>query len=319
MGYDRAPTGDQMFSTLLGPLPAVPADIDDAGDAVGVDDGASDASQRRIDDVAALESTGLELVSDGGEPANPTAEASSVVARWAAAADAAGGPVKALLLGPWSATRADGSDPEAAAEHLRGIVSALAAAGCPFIEIAEPDAGVIAADPSAAERFGAAHRRLIDGNEGVHCSLTLTGPSVDGVELRHLFDAGYASFAFDLIAGPDNWRVIAHAPADRGIICGALGFAPGSDETREVLVWAAHYAASTSGRGLARVGLANAPAPQGVPIARADALRKLALVAEASRLAGVETGELARHLDRRAIDPRSVTTGRFAPARRRRS
>ena len=310
-----------MFSTLLGPLPADPVDVDDADAAEGAvgTEGAPDARQRRSDDVVALESTGLELVSDGGEPADPTEEASAVVARWAAAADAAGGPVKAVLLGPWSATRADGSNPEAAAERLGGIVVALAAAGCPFVEIAEPAAGEIASDPSAADRFGAAHRRLIDGNEGVHCSLALTGPSVDGVELRHLFDAGYASFAFDLIAGPDNWRVIAQAPADRGIICGALGFAPGSDETREVLVWAAHYAASTSGRGLARVGLANAPAPRGVPIARADALRKLALIAEASRLAAVETGELARHLDRRAIDPRSVTTGRFAPARRRRS
>jgi len=135
-----------------------------------------------------------------------------------------------------------------------------------------------------------------------------------------LFDLAYASFAFDLIAGPDNWRLIAQAPADRGIVCGAIGLAPAADATREVLVWAAHYAASTGGRGLARVGLANAPAPRGEPPARDEVLRRLAIVAEASRLASVESAEeLAGMLDPRAIDARSAALGRFAPHRRRAS
>ena len=149
----------------------------------------------------------------------------------------------------------------------------------------------------------------------------MTGGNLDGAPPATFFDLAYASFAFDLIAGPDNWRLIAQAPGDRGIVCGALGLGPDADETREVLIWAAHYAASTSGRGLARVGLANAPAARGEPAPlRADVLRKLALVAEASRIAAVESSdEMAGLLDRRAVDPRAMSGGRFAPARRRRS
>ena len=102
-------------------------------------------------------------------------------------------------------------------------------------------------------------------------------------------------------------------------MCGAIGLAPGADDSREVLVWAAHYAASTNGRGLARVGLANAPARPGEALpTRVEMLRRLAIVAEATRLAGVESAEeLARSLDPRAIDARSAGLGRFEPAARR--
>ncbi len=104
-------------------------------------------------------------------------------------------------------------------------------------------------------------------------------------------------------------------------MCAALDLAPGADNTREVLVWAAHYAGSTNGRGLARIGLANAPtAPGAQPPTRVEMLRLLGLVAEASRVAGVATAEeMARLLDPRAVDSRSAAFGRFAPARRRRS
>jgi hypothetical protein len=232
--------------------------------------------------------------------------------------------VKQVLLGPWSASRAAGTgglSADAAAEQLRPTILALAAAGCALVEIAEPDATSIATDPAAAVAFAGAHRRLVDGTEGVHCSLALTGGNLDGAVPATFFDQAYASYAFDLIAGPDNWRLIVEAPADRGIVCGAIGLGPGADATREVLVWAAHYAASTRGRGLARVGLANAPvAPGATPPTRAEMLRRLAIVAEASRIASVESGEeMAGLLDPRAVDPRSAAFGRFAPHRRRRS
>jgi hypothetical protein len=65
------------------------------------------------------------------------------------------------------------------------------------------------------------------------------------------------------------------------------------------------------------VGLANAPSAE--PVSRADALRRLAIVAEASRIAAVESGaEMAGLLDPRAVDLRSAAMGRFAPDRRRR-
>ena len=310
-----------MFSTLLGALPIDPARPPAAGD----------EAEARLDDVAALGATGLELISDGGGPADPADAAVSVVARWAAASAASAGPVKAVLLGPFSGARALGQElgrevdrgPGASADELadqiRATIRALAGAGCALVEIAEPDAAAIATDPLAATAFAAAHRRLVDGSEGIHASLALPAGNLDGTPPLVLFDLAYASYAFDLIGGPDNWRLVVQAPTDRGIICGAQGLAPGAEESREVLVWAAHYAASTNGRGLARVGLANAPlAPGDPPTSRAEVLRRLWLVAEASRIAAVESGEeMAALLDPRAVDIRSAAMGRYAPARRR--
>jgi hypothetical protein len=302
-----------MFSTLLGTLP-----IDPAGPAH-----AGDAADARLDDVAALDAAGLELISDGGEPALPADAPEIVVARWVSASAASAGPVKAVLLGPFSAARSAGRSSEAGAdelaERLRPTIAALAAAGCILVEIAEPDAATIATDPAAAAAFHAAHARLVDGNEGIHASLSLPAGNLDGTPPAVLFDLGYASYAFDLIGGPDNWRLIVQAPADRGIICGAQGLVRGTDTNREVLVWAAHYAASTNGRGLARVGLANAPlGASDPPPGRAEVLRRLAIVAEASRIAAVESAEeMSRLLDPRAVDIRSAAMGRYAPARRR--
>ncbi len=298
-----------MFSTLLGALPAGP-------------DGpiaARDELEVHLEDIAALGDMGLELVSDGGEPSRPADEASAVVARWQAASTASAVTVKAVLLGPYTGSLSTNVDAREAAERLRATIVALAEAGCPLVEIAEPEAAEIATDPRAATAFATAHGRLLDGSEGIHASLALPAANLDGTRPAVLFDLAYASYAFDLIGGPDNWRLIVQAPGDRGIIVGALGLAAGADETREVLVWAAHYAASTNGRGLARVGLANAPAAPGSPeLARAEMLRKLAIVAEAGRIAAVEApGEMAALLDRRAVDPRAASGGRFAPARRR--
>jgi hypothetical protein len=286
-----------MFSTLLGTLPAGPDGTDD--------------------DLAALADVGLELISDGAEPAGLDDPASAVVDRWRAAADTSPVPVKAVIAGPYGAARSAATDPEAAAERLRAVVLDLAAAGCSLVEVAESTALPIASDPAEAAVFRAAHLRLVDGTEGIHASLALTGGNLDTAPESTFFDLAYASFAFDLINGPDNWRLIARAPADRGIVCGAMGMGRGADRTRELLVWAAHYAASTNGRGLARVGLANAPADG--QITRAEALERLAVVAESTRIASVEDPTaLARLLDPRAVDARSAAFGRFAPARRRR-
>ena len=312
-----------MFSTLLGALP-----VDETADV-----GAADEDDARLNDVAALSTTGLELISDGGKPARATDDPTAVVARWQAASAATAIPTKAVVMGPWSSARSTGRDALEIAEQIRATIVALAGAGCPLVEISEPEASRIASDPSEAVSFAAAHRRVVDGSEGIHASLALGG-SVDGTAPAVLFDLTYASYAFDLIGGPDNWRLIVQAPADRGIIVGALDLEPGADETRELLVWAAHYAASTNGRGLARVGLANAPvSPVGSRPTRADMLRKLAVIGEAGRIAAVESAEeLVGLLDRRAVDPRagrsgrfelggvepgSLGPGRFAPARRR--
>ena len=289
-----------MFSTLLGPLPADP-----------------ERPSTSPESVAALAGLGLDLLTDGGDPIEPGVEPADAVARWSAVSGGIALPVKAVLLGPYSAARRDGSKPVAAAEALRPQILALAAAGCSIVEIAEPDALPIATNPVERASFVDAHRRLVDGTEGVHASLVLTGGNLDAAGPATFFDLAYASFAFDLIAGPDNWRLIAVAPTDRGIVCGALDPRPGGDESRELLVWAVHYAASSNGRGLARVGLANASSLAG--LSRAEALRKLRIVAEAARIATVESAEeMAGLLDPRAIDARSAALGRFEPVRRRR-
>jgi methionine synthase II (cobalamin-independent) len=293
-----------MFATLLG---ALPPDPDLAG---------GTAEERIRPTVVDLETAGLELLSDG-EPLDVTAPPgpAAVVDGWRRATAATSRPVKQVLAGPYSASRAShaGSGDRSAAawaDALRPTIAALAEAGCPFVEIDEFDALAITVVAPERRRFVDAHRRLIDGIDGIHLSLALTGGDLDGAGAATFFDLPYASYAFDLIAGPENWRLIAVAPGDRGIVCGALSAQPGADMTREVLVWAAHYAASTNGRGLERIGLANASSMAG--LSRVEALARLKVVAEAARMAAIESpDELARVVDPRAIGP--LRRGRARP------
>jgi methionine synthase II (cobalamin-independent) len=283
-----------MFSTLLGTLPPDP------------DYAAASVGERIRHTLADLEAAGLELLADG-EPFDPTTPSSTeaLVEGWRTAATSTTRPVKVVLPGPYSAARSDragdaGTRSAAAwAEALQPAISALAEAGCAFVEIDEPDALAITVVASERSRFADAHRRLTDGIAGIHLSLALTGGNLDPAGPATFFDLPYASYAFDLIAGPDNWRLIVAAPGDRGIVAGALSAEPVADRSREVLVWAAHYAASTNGRGLERVGLANASSLAG--LSRNEALARLAIVAEAARIAAVESpDELAGLLDPRA-------------------
>ena len=194
-----------MFSTLLGSLPPDPeraeASADDRVRATLVD----------------LETAGLDLLADG-EPfdllAPPAPEA--VVEAWRRAASDTTRTVKQVLPGPYSAGRSAGAGDRSAvewAEVLQPAISALAAAGCPFVEIDEPDALAITVVAPERALFVDAHRRLTDGIKGIHLSLALTGGNLDVAGAATFFDLPYASYAFDLIAGPDNWRLIAAAPA----------------------------------------------------------------------------------------------------------
>ena len=291
MEYDRSParrSAARMFSTVLGALPPDPDEAATAPDA------------RLPATLLALEDTGLELLAaaDPLDVTEPPGAAHSV-ARWRAAAAATSRTVKHVLPGPYSAGRNGPRSAAAWADALQPTIQALAAAGCPFVEIDEPDALAITVVPAERRRFVDAHRRLTDRIDGLHLSLTLTGGNLDMAGAATFFDLPYASYAFDLIAGPDNWRLIAAAPTDRGIICGAMSPLPSADLAREVLVWAAHYAASTNGRGRERVGLANASSLVG--LSRAEALRRLSIIADAARIAAIESPEdLAPLLDPRA-------------------
>jgi methionine synthase II (cobalamin-independent) len=294
-----------VFATLLGPYPA-------AGEPESVDDAVRDVIEEQT-------SAGLEPVSDGRGPREPDAAetAGDIADGWQRASRFTSRAVKASMIGPYTSRASTRrgqtrrrADPVAV---LRDAIARLVASGCAFIEIEEPDAVRLADRAREQRRFIDLHRAMTaDLSDRVHLSLVLTGGNVDAAGAATFFDLPYASYAFDLIAGPDNWRLIAEAPGDRGIVCGALDPASESSDRPEVLVWAAHYAASTGGRGLVRVGLANASSL--ASLTRERARRKVEALAEAARIASAEsTEELAAALDPRAVDIRSAAFGKYVP------
>jgi hypothetical protein len=267
--------------------------------------------------VGAQVEAGLGLVADGRvHAAGTTPEA--LVGAWRAARDVADGsapglPVKLAVEGPWSAGGLEGS-PDVARRLHEGLV-ALGEAGCPVVEVHEPAPG-LPDDDAGRAAFVEVHLALLTGlPEGLHASLAITGGDAARLGAPDLFAAPYRSHLFDLLDGPDGWRLIAVAPGERGIVLG-VGDATGRRRTRlEDVVWAAGYAASTGGRGMERIGVAPSGSLAGLSPQGARAV--LALLGEAAdALAGGREEVLAR-LDPRAIDARSAALGQYRPARRR--
>ena len=226
---------------------------------------------------------------------------------WRFAAGCTTRAVKQTILGPYTlGFLADAGDlgrertTLALAEALNEELRALAAAGCPLVQVDEDAATGIGDDPSERRLFRDAQRRLTDGVEAVHLSLAITTGNADRAGAATIFDAPYQSHLFDLIGGPDNWRLIAQAPGERGIICAALDPTAPTAGQLEILVWAARYAASTGGRGMQRVGLA--PAPGLERLSTDEARARIRLLGEAARLVTAPRDELARSLDPRALD-----------------
>jgi len=290
-----------MFATLLGPLPRPPLDRDASVDALV---GAA---------VRAQEEAGLEPITDGGLRGQD-----ELVAAWRATAGHTLRAVKQVITGPYTFGRSERIHASqrsrltlARAASLNAVLRELAAAGCPLIEVHEPEAITIGADPAARALFREAHLRLLDGVEGSHMALALTGGNADAAGIDTILAAPYASLAVDLIAGPDNWRLVAVTPGDRGIVCGALPAEAGTADGPELLLWAAGYAASTGGRGSRRVGLATASSLAHLPWA--DAVGKLERLGEAARLADLPVGERVQAFDPRAVSSRSAALGRVPP------
>lgn len=281
-----------MFATLLGPLPRPPLP-DDA------------APEQVLDAVLALQvEHGLEpLTTAGWDLPGWDLPGGDPVASWRAAAGRQPGRlVKAVVTGPiTSDTRPD---------TLRATLLALAQAGCTWIEVHEPAATTIDDDAGRA-RFAEAHRTMTAGLDGVHLSLALLGGSADALGIDALLAGAYASLAVDLIDGPDNWRLVAAWPGDRGVVAGALATRAGSDDGPEMLLWAAAYAASTAGRGGDRVGLATAGSL--AQLSWEVAARKVARLGEATRLATASPDEIRDTVDPRALDHRSAALGRSSP------
>jgi methionine synthase II (cobalamin-independent) len=290
-----------MFATLLGALPVPPSDAEALGQVI-----------------AAQEAAGLEPLTDGR---GALAAAPDVADRWRATATRTSRAVKQVLVGPWSAAvggagRARDRGVLAEAERLHELVLQLGVAGCPLVEIEERAAHQVGDDPAARRLFREAHLRLARDVDATHLALSIVGGSAWEAGAATILDPPYRSLAVDLVAGPDNWNLVTRAPGDRGIVAGALPTTPGPDEGPELLVWAAHYAASTRGRGLARVGLGTAGSLAGLPWE--VALRRLRTLGEAVRIAGMPSGELAEALDPRAVSSRAAATGRTRHAEQRR-
>jgi methionine synthase II (cobalamin-independent) len=263
--------------------------------------------------LAAQAEAGLEPLTDGGlRP--PDADP---VAAWldtAARARGSGRAVKAVLPGPFSGAFGDREAAVARARSLRTTIAGLADTGCPLVEVHEPGLAQVGADAARRAAFVAASMTLLDGLGDLHVSLAVTGGNADGAGIETLLGAPFASLALDLIEGPDNWRLAARWPGERGLVCGALSGAPDSDDGPELLLFAARYAASLGGRGPTRVGLATAGSLAHLPWTVAVA--KLRRLGEGARIAGLPPGpELAASLDPRAIDTRSAAFGRYVRRR----
>jgi hypothetical protein len=277
-----------MFATLLGPLPRPPMTGSATPEALL---GACLDLQTRH---------GLEPLTDGGWPLL----ARDAVARWVTTAERAEGLVKAVVTGPLSGG--------GATAEVRATIEALAAAGFRWIEVQEPSAASIGDDPAGRRRFAEAHRAITEGlPSDVHLSLAITGGSADAAGIDTLLAGAYASLALDLVEGPDNWRLAAATPSERGIVCGAMGTRVASDDGPEVLLWAAGYAASLGGRGIDRVGLATAGSLAALTWDAAET--KVRRLGEAARLAAGSREERLQ-----AVDPRAIDLGSAARRRTRR-
>jgi methionine synthase II (cobalamin-independent) len=286
-----------MFATLLGGMPRPPIDADAPAEAL------VEAAVR------AQEDAGLEPITDADlQPGPPS------VAAWEATARLTPLAVKQAVTGPYSATRGAGADSgaghPAAIDHANAtnrLLRDLAAAGCPLIEVHEPAAIHLGVDDAQRALFRQAHLRLLDGIGDTHVSLVVTGGNADAAGIDTLLAAPYSSLAVDLIAGPDNWRLVVAAPREIGIVCGALSPSAESYDGPETLLWAAGYAASTGGRGRDRVGLGTASSLAALPWDIAVA--KLERLGTAARLANAPSDERAQAMDPRAVSSRAAALG----------
>lgn len=330
-----------MFATLHGGLPLPPTEPDGASD----QDGPAVVSMA----VAAQADAGLDPVTDGdlalGDPfrvvplglagiaedshgrftiaALPAWEAPIMVEAWRltdrAAASAGGQPraAKARLPGPYSLARVLETashrieDLELSlAEALNAEIRALEAAGCPLVQIDEPDLARVGDDAAARGRFVEAQRRLLEGTH-IHALLAVVGGSADEAGAATVFDAPFSSVLVDLITGPDNWRLVRQAPGDRGIVCAAMPVEVDRTIDLPLLVWAAQYAAASNARGPARVGLATAGSLASLSWDEAD--RRMRLLGEAAAIAAESPAALATKLDPRAIARPRRTLGPAVP------
>ena len=297
-----------MFATLLGALPR--PDVESGDDAQAIELA-----------VRAQEQAGLEPITDGrlrGQGFDRLSTPRQAVEEWGATQSMTDRAVKQALPGPLAlvAARGAGASEVAGADAIAEVVDAIAevaqaiaAAGCPLVEIEESSMDRLA-DPGERARFRDAHERLLERVRGTHVSLSIVGGAPDQSAWQTVLALPYASLAADLIAGPDSWNLVTRWAGERGVVAGVES-AGAADEPKEILLWAAHYAASTKGRGLDRVGVGSACS--WANLTWEAAVRKMRLLGDAARLATLPPGDdLARSLDPKAVSSRRAALGHDA-------
>jgi 5-methyltetrahydropteroyltriglutamate--homocysteine methyltransferase len=182
---------------------------------------------------------------------------------WKVAAAASPLPVKATIVGPYTlaylcAPGAVGRDrlTMVLADVLSHELRSLFQAGCPLVQVDEDAAGLLAGSPREQQLFKSAQRRLTHDLRTNHMSLAVPGADLSAIPPDIYYDALYRSYFFDLSSGPDNWRLIVNAPAERGIVAGVANARTDAPDDPAFLIWAAMYAASMRGRGPDRVAIA---------------------------------------------------------------
>jgi hypothetical protein len=190
------------------------------------------------------------------------------------------------------------------------------AAGAPVVQLTEPGIGSIEGrDGPAIELLSGVLERLASAVAGTgHLSLALAGGGQTAVPTDRLV-VGFASYLFDLIASPDDWRVCAMLPGESGLIAGVVDPRPARPGIIEVGVWGARYAASMAGRGSSGTGIC--PGSGLERLDRHAARAVLALASDVARKADLPDQELVHELDPLAIDARSAALGRGALRPRR--
>lgn len=284
-----------MFATIVGPYPRP--------------DGLDDEAALRLALADQLKAE-LGILADGAPTPDPDAlgawlRADAMARALATELELEPRPVKARLLGPWTAG-AGGADRQrrrretmAAAASGNEQIRALFAAGAPLVQVEEDGLVAIDADDEPAHALAIeALLALMDGVEG-HVSLSISGGDASAAGPEVLYAAPFASHLFDLILGPDGWRVARKAPRERGLILGVADCRKAIRDDVPVSVWAARYGASMGARGLDRIGLAPSAGLERLSLEAARA--KLGALAEAAAVAGLAASEQRKAMPKKAL------------------
>jgi hypothetical protein len=215
--------------------------------------------------------------------------------------------VKQVLVGPYTIARLAGPGGAsrevlalALAEALNAELRALAAAGCPIIQVDEGALTSIGDDEAEWDLYAETQRRLTAGLTEHHLSLGLYRGGIHPAGHGTVLDGPWLSYLVDAFGGPDAWRFVFAVPPEIGVVIGALDAAnPALDDT-EVMVWAMSWAGPEE-RTTARVGIASNGSLRA--IGRHPARRKTELMGEAVRVASMgPLREVAEALDPVPLD-----------------